>query len=53
MACFSKRKDIFDVNVKDKYGKILVVGRGVIGTIYGYMLSRGGYDVTHLLKKDK
>jgi ketopantoate reductase len=29
------------------------VGRGVIGAIYGYMLTRGGYDVTHLLKKDK
>ena len=30
--------------------KILVVGTGVIGTIYGWALNESGIDVTHLVR---
>jgi len=30
--------------------KILVVGTGVIGTIYGWALNEAGFDVTHLVR---
>jgi 2-dehydropantoate 2-reductase len=30
--------------------KTLIVGAGVIGSIYGWALSRGGYDVTHFVR---
>jgi 2-dehydropantoate 2-reductase len=32
--------------------KVLVIGRGVVGTIYGWALSRAGIDVTHVVRKD-
>jgi 2-dehydropantoate 2-reductase len=33
--------------------KILVIGAGVIGTIYGYVLSQAGNDVTHYVRPGK
>ena len=32
--------------------KVLIVGRGVVGTIYGWALSEAGIDVTHVVRKD-
>jgi len=32
--------------------KVLIVGRGVIGTIYGWALSKAGVDVTHVVRKE-
>ena len=32
--------------------RILVVGRGVVGTIYGWALSMAGIPVTHVVRKD-
>jgi len=31
--------------------KVLIVGRGVVGTIYGWALSKAGFDVTHVVRK--
>jgi len=31
--------------------KVLVIGRGVVGTIYGWALSKAGIDVTHVVRK--
>ncbi len=31
--------------------KVLIVGRGVIGTIYGWALSNAGGDVTHVVRR--
>ena len=33
--------------------KTLIIGTGVIGTIYGWALSESGIDITHLVRKDK
>ncbi|MGA8345529.1 MAG: 2-dehydropantoate 2-reductase N-terminal domain-containing protein [Candidatus Sulfotelmatobacter sp.] len=33
--------------------KVLIVGRGVVGTIYGWALSLAGIDVTHVVRKEK
>lgn len=33
--------------------KTLIVGAGVIGSIYGWVLSRGGYDITHFVRPGK
>ena len=30
--------------------KVLIVGRGVVGTIYGWALSQAGIDVTHVVR---
>ena len=32
--------------------KVLIVGRGVVGTIYGWALSVAGIDVTHVVRKE-
>jgi pyruvate/2-oxoglutarate dehydrogenase complex dihydrolipoamide dehydrogenase (E3) component len=32
--------------------KVLVVGRGVAGTVYGWALSKAGIDVTHVVRKE-
>ena len=32
--------------------KVLVIGRGVVGTIYGWALSKAGIDVTHVVRKE-
>ena len=32
--------------------KVLVIGRGVVGTIYGWALSTAGVDVTHVVRKE-
>lgn len=32
--------------------KVLVIGRDVVGTIYGWALSRAGIDVTHVVRKE-
>lgn len=32
--------------------KVLIVGRGVVGTIYGWALSKAGIDVTHVVRRD-
>lgn len=32
--------------------RILVIGRGVIGTTYGYLFERAGHEVEHLLRKN-
>ena len=32
--------------------KVLVTGRGVVGTIYGCALSKEGIDVTHVVRKE-
>ena len=32
--------------------RVLVVGRGVVGTIYGWALSKAGIDVTHVVRKE-
>ena len=33
--------------------KTLIIGTGVIGTIYGWALSAAGVDITHLVRKDR
>ncbi|MDO5558911.1 MAG: 2-dehydropantoate 2-reductase N-terminal domain-containing protein [Oscillospiraceae bacterium] len=33
--------------------KILILGDGVIGSVYGNELSRAGYDVTHLIREER
>lgn len=33
--------------------KILIVGRGVVGTIYGWALSKAGIDVTHVVRHER
>ena len=30
--------------------KVLIIGRGVVGTIYGWALSKAGIDVTHVVR---
>jgi len=32
--------------------KVLIIGRGIVGTIYGWALSEAGIDVTHVVRKD-
>ena len=32
--------------------RVLIVGRGVVGTIYGWALSKAGIDVTHVVRKE-
>ena len=32
--------------------KVLVIGRGVVGTIYGWALSKAGIDVNHVVRKE-
>jgi 2-dehydropantoate 2-reductase len=32
--------------------KVLVIGRGVVGTIYGWALSKAGIDVSHVVRKE-
>ncbi len=32
--------------------RVLIVGRGVVGTIYGWALSTAGIDVTHVVRKE-
>lgn len=32
--------------------KILIIGRGVVGTIYGWALTQAGIDVTHVVRKE-
>jgi 2-dehydropantoate 2-reductase len=32
--------------------KVLIIGRGVIGTIYGWALSHEGIDVTHVVRRE-
>ena len=32
--------------------KVLIIGRGVVGTIYGWALSKVGIDVTHVVRKE-
>ncbi len=31
--------------------KVLIIGRGVVGTIYGWALSQAGVDVTHVVRE--
>jgi 2-dehydropantoate 2-reductase len=31
--------------------KVLIIGRGVVGTIYGWALSKAGIDITHVVRK--
>lgn len=33
--------------------KILIIGTGVIGTIYGWALSDAGHDITHFVRSEK
>jgi len=45
------------MSVEKEYQKLknnmrtLIIGTGVIGTIYGWALSESGVDITHLVKK--
>lgn len=32
--------------------KVLIIGRGVVGTIYGWALSKAGIDVTHVVRTE-
>jgi ketopantoate reductase len=32
--------------------KVLIIGRGVVGTIHGWALSEVGIDVTHVVRKE-
>ena len=32
--------------------KVLIIGRGVVGTIYGWAMSKAGIDVTHVVRKE-
>jgi 2-dehydropantoate 2-reductase len=32
--------------------RVLIIGRGVVGTIYGWALSKAGIDVTHIVRKE-
>jgi len=32
--------------------KVLIIGTGVVGTIYGWALSKAGIDVTHVVRKE-
>ena len=36
----------------DSVGKVLIIGRGVVGTIYGWAMSNAGIDVTHVVRKN-
>jgi 2-dehydropantoate 2-reductase len=36
-----------------KYVKILIIGTGVIGSIYGWQLSQIGHDIIHLVREGK
>ncbi len=33
--------------------KVLIVGKGIIGTIYGWALHKAGVDITHFVRKGK
>lgn len=33
--------------------KVLIIGRGVVGTIYGWALSKASMDVTHVVRKQR
>lgn len=33
--------------------RVLIIGRGVVGTIYGWALSQAGIDVTHVVRKER
>jgi len=33
--------------------KILIIGAGVIGTLYGWQLQKAGCEITHLIRKEK
>jgi len=41
------------INEKEKKMKILVIGAGVIGSVYGYVLAQAGNDVTHYVRPGK
>jgi len=32
---------------------VLIIGRGVVGTIYGFVLSKAGIHVTHVVRKER
>jgi len=32
--------------------RVLIIGRGVVGTIYGWALAKAGIDVTHVVRKE-
>jgi Ketopantoate reductase PanE/ApbA len=36
----------------EKIVRVLIIGRGVVGTIYGWALSKAGIDVTHVVRKE-
>jgi ketopantoate reductase len=48
-----KKKIQIKLNTYLKIMKVLIVGTGVIGTIYGWPLHEAGIDVTHLVGKGK
>ena len=33
--------------------RVLIIGRGVVGTIYGWALSKAGIDVIHVVRKER
>lgn len=33
--------------------RVLIIGRGMVGTIYGWALSKAGIDVTHVVRKER
>jgi len=33
--------------------RVLIIGRGVVGTIYGWALSQAGIDVTHVVRREE
>lgn len=33
--------------------KVLIIGRGMVGTIYGWALSKAGIDVTHVVRNER
>jgi pyruvate/2-oxoglutarate dehydrogenase complex dihydrolipoamide dehydrogenase (E3) component len=51
----------YDVSIKTRWTfhskensmKLLIVGAGIIGSIYGWALAEAGHDVTHLVRPGK
>jgi hypothetical protein len=47
-TCFLHRKHTELSAPSENVMKVLIIGRGVVGTIYGWALSKAGIDVTYV-----
>jgi len=51
-ACFLHWKRTKLTAPSENVMKVLIIGRGVVGTIHGWALSKVGIDVTHVVRKE-